>query len=203
MRMLPILLVCPFLQGCFAFGYPSVNQTPPIVVTDPDVKAFRVTRDYECFGHIIAGAMKMGDSIEEIPITDRLIASQRDNYFRYQTFVLGFGAHNDRSVSVYLYRRGFETIVIEPHSWLAGWHQQEISPAWKKAETLEAQEKAIDDLVIYRARPANAFCQFIADEYTAVALKATDESARKRLEEKATRTYPDLDQTAKLTATNR
>jgi hypothetical protein len=185
MRLCLILLVCPFLQGCLAFGYPSTTQTPSIVVNDPEVKAFRMTRDWTTYGAIIAGAFEIADSIEDIPIADNMIPPQRDSYFNYHYLVFGFGAGHDRSVSVYLYRRGYETVVVEAHSSLAWWRQQSITPAWKKAETLQAQEKAIDELNVRFGYRTNAVASFVAGEYAALAKTAKDEESRKTLEEKA------------------
>ena len=202
MRPLPVLVVCPFLQGCLAFGYPSVTQTPAVAVTEPDVKAFRVTRDHKFFGALIAGAFQIGDAVEEIPISENVIPSQSNSYFHYRTLAFPFAGHHERSVSVCLYRRGFEPEIVQARfSFVECWRQEPIKVTWKKIETSEAREKAVDDLNSLVVNRSNAISVFIAEEYLALAGSTTDEETRRRLQDKSQKILAGL--YWHVTATNR
>lgn len=65
MRIFVILLVFPFIQGCVAFGYPSMSQTPSIEVGEPDVKAFRIKTRYIWYGWL-SGPIKTVSELGEI-----------------------------------------------------------------------------------------------------------------------------------------
>jgi hypothetical protein len=189
MRLLPILLICPSMTGCLAYGYPSITQTPPVHVMDPDVKAFRVTADLTIGGFMIAGYFLPGDSVDEIQIIDGVVPSQHDAHFAYDYTIFPVAGNRRRTITVCLYRRGYETVRVESRCCLAEWwckQTREIS--WKKAETLEAREKAIDDLNPRFGICPTAVSAFLVDEYVALAAVARDDSTRKKLQEKAERT---------------
>lgn len=193
MRYSPLLLVCPFLQGCLAFGYPSITQTPPLVVKEADVKAFRVTSGFHSYGPWMTGPIELHGAIQEIPIHDHEVAVQRDAYFAYYylAFPLMEGSYG-RSFDIRLYRRGYETMVIQPRSWMFALAANRLDNiAWKKAETLEAQEKAIDDVIAGLSSWNNdTVKERLAIEYLTLADIAQvsgpqDEKTCKRLQEKA------------------
>lgn len=193
MRLLPVLLVCPFLTGCLAFGYPSLTQTPPLRVAEPQAKVFRVTTGHKSYGPWMTGPIQLLGSIEEIAVLQGEVPAQYDAHwiYYYLAFPVAEGSYN-RHFEIRVYRRGFETRVIEPRSVMTA-----VLPApldltvGKRADTLEAQEKAIDDvlsgLMFWQNAQASAF---LAEEYLALASNAElagfeHEKTRKRLEEKA------------------
>lgn len=189
MRCWPVLLVCPFMTGCLGYCYPSVMQTPPIAVEQSDVKAFRVTRDRAFFGCIIAGSFIINDAVEDLPIVANEVPAQRDSYLAsgYVTFPFLMGGDHVRSVCVQLYRRGNETITIEPRSSLAEcFRKNPIEVVWKKAVTLKALEKAIDDLNRHSAQADAVVSAFLVEEYTHLAENPlADDKSRERLLENA------------------
>jgi hypothetical protein len=187
MRNALLIAVCPFLSGCIAFAYPSVRQTPEIVVPEPDVRAFRYTSDFGFFGAIIAGAVQVGDKVEEVPITNATIDAHRDNYCRYCFMAYPiFATHHTRNETIRLYRRGYEVAEIESRHWLLeSFRTQPIAVTWRKAETLEAQEKAIDDLTPGFGGWTPSFAVFLAEEYSHLSESPlADAQAQKRLRAK-------------------
>lgn len=193
MRLFPILLVCPCLTGCLAYGYPSVAHTPAIKVDEPDVKAFRVTNGMERSGACIAGLIRFDFDIKELPIEQGEIAPQQDAYLAYRCLafpVVSWSYH--RSLIVRVYRRGFETRVIESQG-VSGLFTASVATLEepKRAETIEAREKAIDDVAPDRYWSDNPeVSEFVAGEYLALAgspeLAGPDhEETRQRLVKKA------------------
>jgi hypothetical protein len=217
MRYVPILLlVLPLAAGCLAVGYPSVRQTPAVVAPEPDVHVFRVIADDErhldgpnqlpterdhAF-HVLASdgrpdAVKVGVqltscTIEEVPIENGEAPAKTDTYFAYYYLAVPFEGWRARSVSLRLYRRGYETVALESRPWLGPLGKAGAEKVkWKKADTLEAREKAIDDVgrwLLKRSSPA--VNDFVADEYLALANgpladRPEHRPARARLREKA------------------
>jgi hypothetical protein len=174
LRCCPILLICPFMTGCLVVAYPSVMQTPAIVVTEPDVKAFRVTEESDLQGpHWIPFSYTDSCLVEEIPLTRGEIPQHCDAYFAYEISGLSHSYHS-RNESIRLYRRGYETVIIESEPWLACWWKNRLeNVSWKKADTLEAREQAIRDL--HRMTGAGIVCSisvegpFVANEYLLLA----------------------------------
>jgi hypothetical protein len=186
MRSWLAFLLCPILSGCFAFGYPSVSQTPTLVVPGTDVHAFRFTSDWGFSGPWITGPMTVSQAVEEIPVVEGRIDPQRNAYFAYgyTLFPILSGSHS-RHVTVLLYRPGYETVEVPTRSWWrsVGGDQAE-RVVWKEASDLAAQEKAIERIADpFRPYPGEATCHFIAQEYTRLARGpfATAAETRERL----------------------
>jgi hypothetical protein len=191
MRILSILLICPFLTGCLACGYPSITQTPPIAVKDLEVKAFRVTTGITRYGGAIAGAIKFDGEIEEIAALNGVVPAQDDSHWRYYYLAFPYEGYYSRTLEIRLYRRGFETEVIDARPAIEGlWAAPVVEPHLKRAESVEAQEKAIDDVVAGVWRLDSQRISFLADEYLTIArspqlIGPEHEDTRKRLEQKA------------------
>src|SRR5262249_27994605 len=67
MRLSLVFLICPLFAGCMVYGWPSVSRTPPILVVEPDVHAFRVVEGQKYFS--ILGLTPQGeDCLENTPI---------------------------------------------------------------------------------------------------------------------------------------
>jgi hypothetical protein len=171
MRMLPILLVCPFMAGCLAFAAPRVNVTPAVVARDSDVHAFHVTERTTFFGLI--NVPKGLVTVEEIPIEHGVIPRRRDCFVSHFVFVCIVAHWHDQTDSIRLYRRGYETVVIPANRLfkaIGDWTPVEVT--WRKAETLKAREEAINE--IHRSLDCIGIIsggqnQFIASEYAALA----------------------------------
>ena len=135
MRSSVPLLVCPFLAGCLAFGYPAISATPEIALPDTDVHAFRVCSDVTMSGPWMTGPIAFGRSVDEIPVMEAAVSPQRDAYFAYYYLLLPIasGSHT-RDLEVLLYRPGFETVAIPARPWWQGPGNQRLEKiAWKKA----------------------------------------------------------------------
>jgi hypothetical protein len=194
MRVLLILLVCQCLTGCLAYGYPSVSRTPAIWVDEPGVKAVRVTHGLKMWGPVMTGPFEFEGGVEELPIENGEIQPQQDAYlaYYYLAFPVARGWYQ-RSFEVRLYRRGYETRVIEPQPLMDALFADSAAsvPEPRRAETIEAREKAIDDVAPDSAWSDNARVnEFVAGEYLTLAdspeLSGPEhEQTRLRLVEKA------------------
>jgi hypothetical protein len=144
----------------------------------------------------MTGPIEFVNAIEEIPIQNEEIPAQHDAYWTYYylAFPVAEGSYH-RSFEVRLYRRGFETAIIESRAAMTGMLATPLDLTnEKRAETVEAQEKAIDDVLsgLYSWQNAQASA-FLADEYLALARSPKlsgpeHEKTRNRLEEKAKKT---------------
>ena len=166
------LLVCPLMSGCFAFGYPSITETPSIMVAEDSVRAFRITWQLTRYGGAIAGAIRLSQDIEEIPIVATTVAGQEQVYFAYGYLLFPFAGSESRSLSVLLYRPGYETVEVPARSW---WRclgpDKPLHVEWKPARDLEAQVSALEKVIntIYKGKLKPEVAQFAAQEYTRLA----------------------------------
>jgi hypothetical protein len=175
-----------------AIAYPWATQTPAVARLEPDVTAFRVNEDGTFFGLL---SIASGTSVpQEIKRESGDIPAHSDLDFFYGFFIFPATGYNIHAHSLRLYRRGYETIVIEARPWIMSLVPgADTHLAWKQAESLEAREEAI--AAIYRPKelhigsrlPKN---EFIAEEYRLLAespVAAGPENAetRKRLRELA------------------
>ena len=174
MRFSLLLLSCPFISGCLAFAYPTVDRTPRIAVPEaPDeVRAFRVTHGRGFHGAMIAGAFVMNDHVEQVPLRDSFVPPQQAAAVNYIFLAFPIAAFSDfSSMELRLYRPGFEVETKSPEPWWRWWRwygTHEIQ--WKQAPDFLTQEKAIDGIVegVRRVSDDNVR-HFLAAEYRRVA----------------------------------
>ncbi len=142
------LLICPFLAGCLAFGYPAISATPEIALPDTDVHAFRVCSEVTMSGPWMTGPIAFGSSVDDIPVVEATVSPQRDAYFAYYYLLLPIasGSHT-RDLEVLLYRPGYETVAIPARPWWQAPGSQRLEKiAWKEAPDLLAQKTARQNL---------------------------------------------------------
>jgi hypothetical protein len=168
MRILAVLLCCSSLSGCLGFGYPSFTETPRIDLEEPDVQAFRVVSDFKQWGPLITGPIECSLQLEILPRSRNAVARQTDSYFSYFYVAFPFEGGHSRSLEVRLYRRGYQTVRIPAHSWLA-FSERETRPKWVQLEKLEDLENAIEQIAPARwdhSLGSKEVRQFVAREYT-------------------------------------
>ena len=145
MRTLPAL-TCLLLSGCLGFGYPSVSGTPAVAVPTDEVRAFRVVSEDWMSGPWMTGPITVAHSVEEIPVKNRVVASQQNAYFAYYylVFPVANGSHS-RAIEVLLYRPGYELAEIPARPWwkTCGTDVPE-KVVWKEASDLQTQKGAVD-----------------------------------------------------------
>ncbi len=167
------LLLCPFAAGCFGFAYPSVSETPAIIVRENDVRAFRLISDWTMSGPWMTGPIENCHSVEELPITEDTVEAQKDSYLYYYYLALPFAnGSRTRTVEVLLYRPGYETVEIAAQSGLWSlFAPKRIGVIWKPAPDLAAQEKALERIIsgYWKDSLGKATWQFAAQEYTRLA----------------------------------
>jgi hypothetical protein len=199
MRSWPAFLLCPILSGCFAIGYPSVTETPTLVVPGSDVHAFRVTSEWSMNGPWLTAPVTISRAVEELPLDRGMIDPQHNSYFAYSynLFPLAGGSRS-RDVKVLLYRPGYELIDVPTRSWWAqsfGDNPPEIV-AWKPAPDLASQEQALRRIASGSADlPRGPWglnpqvLSFVAGEYARLAQSplATTPETRERLQDAARR----------------
>jgi hypothetical protein len=176
MRYALLVLVCPLLSGCLAFGYPSVTRTPAIAVDAPDVKAFRVVAHHGFFGCVIAGAIIMYDEADEIPVTKSRVEPQKDTHFSYSWMIFPVWADSRfQDLKVMLYRPGYEIVEIPAKSWWRSLGDSQPEPVtWKAAPDLASQKSALDRLAKGRLGlmadgREKKMAEYAASEYTRLA----------------------------------
>ncbi len=159
-----------------------------------DTRAFRVTHNRGFQGFVIAGAITIGDTIEEIPISRGVVQEgfESFNYVCMAYPVIAFS--NSTAMEICLYRPGFETVKDDASGLLQWWHWcQKREVRWRKAADFVAQQKAIDDVVEgVRYVSDERIRAFLASEYRRVAnlpelAVPEGELYRRRLIEKAER----------------
>jgi hypothetical protein len=139
-------LLLPLLAGCFSgYAYPTLSFVPPVALgaASDEVHAFRVDvadqRNCLDFGDrdryvLHPMPLRWGDHL-----TPQLKVAV-DYGWVWNCAALVYTGSTRHTLMVRLYRPGYHT--VEVHSWqLVG------KGRWVPAENLEAQEKAIDDLV--------------------------------------------------------
>jgi hypothetical protein len=143
------LLVCPALSGCFGFAYPSFSETPAVNVKEGDVRAFRVLSEWTLSGPCITGPGGVWHSIEEIPVIKKTVERQQDSYLAYYYMIFPvLNGSRSRTLTVLLYRPGYETVEIPSRSLLGAFGETKRAPVvWKEAVGLEAQEKAVERII--------------------------------------------------------
>ena len=169
------LLLLPALSGCLGgYVYPTANYIPRIPLGTPaadEVHAFRFDiRDYSGSIDLSGGDEYL---MHELPLTARgTVPAQAEIRLGHGWWgvyhTLGYQQRMNPTIRVRLYRRGYETVQIGPWNWRG-------PIDWKPVNTLEAREKAIDDLIstketneLYRINPA-AFSNDRADDNLEVA----------------------------------
>jgi hypothetical protein len=167
-----LLLTCPFLPGCLAFGYPSVTYTPAVSNLEEDVHAFKATWGDGGMSLIMTGGEWLEDSIDELPLCRGTLESQRQSYFAY--FVGGIPVSFSKHLgwSVLLYRPGYEVIEVSSRWWGRHVLEPRIDKlAWKPATDLDAQVKALQELCPEPGRriASERVRQFVAHEYERLA----------------------------------
>jgi hypothetical protein len=141
--------MCGLAIGCIPVGYayPTVAFVPGVRVGAPadEVHAFRldVADDQNC----IDFAHREHDRYVICPLSsslgDRLWPQMKvavDYGWIWNCIALIYDGHTHHTLLVRLYRPGFQTIEVQ--SWQKGGEAK-----WVEAASLEAQEKAIDDLL--------------------------------------------------------
>lgn len=188
-----LLVLLPLLQGCIAFGYPSVTYTPEVTCLDEDVHAFKRSwgRDGTCM--IMTGGEWIADNIEELPVDDGHLAGQRFAYFPYVIGGIPVSFSDSRSWSIILYRPGFEVVELPSRWWLKRPFESTLEKIdWKPALDLAAQINAIEQICSDPHRSirhcSEHVRQFAAREYERLAASSLATPAeRASLQEKAAR----------------
>ena len=145
-RWLFLLALLPNCTGCLYYGYPTLSYTPeqPVENRDGSAHAFRVDVD-----RIERNAATASTSytLTRIPLDSRgLVPSQLEIapasgvWDPLNVFSTTSHEKSDYTLTVRLYRPGYQTKEIK--SW-----DKTRDAQWLKAETLAAQEKAVDDLL--------------------------------------------------------
>ena len=147
--------------GCLGgYVYPSATYIPRVPVgksSSDEIHAFRFDIiDY-------SGSIDLASNDEylmrELPLSVHgdvspqfTVGLGRGWWGVYHT--LGYAQRRHPTIRVRLYRPGFETVQISPWQWRS-------KVEWKPAPTLDAQEKAVDDLIstvetndLYKLNPA-------------------------------------------------
>lgn len=170
MRISPILLITPFLAGCFGYLYPEFTTTPSVAVSADGVRAFRVNSEVIMSGPWMTGPIQCEGSVEEISVTNATVVPQRDAYLAYYYFAFPFNGSRTRTVEVLLYRPGYQIVRIPARPW---WQATEgdrpEGVKWKEAPDLLSQKEAVDALVGTRLSASNEVSRFVAQEYTRLA----------------------------------
>jgi hypothetical protein len=148
-RLAAMLLACFSLlsAGCLGgYAYPTATYIPRVPLEpsiSDEVHAFRfdiidfsgsidLSGGDEYFAHELALNQRA-----KVP-GQTLVGLNRGWWGVYHT--LGYWQRTHPTMRVRLYRRGYETVQIGPWDW-----RQKVD--WKPAVTLEAREKAVDDLI--------------------------------------------------------
>jgi hypothetical protein len=148
MRTAFLLLACPFLGGCIAFGYPDISRTPTIPIDVPEVHAFRVVSDSEFHGFLICGTFAWGRTIEEIPVTDATVPAEVERSFPYAWEVYPiYGCNRHRSMAVLLYRPGYDLVEVPARNWLLSIATFEAKPIEWKPVPFDRQVAALNRLL--------------------------------------------------------
>ena len=181
------LLICLIMSGCFGFAYPSITETPSVAIAEKDVRAFRKTSGMTRYGGLIAGAIAIGDDVEEIPIVEATVGPQKEAYFAYAYVLFPFAGAESRSLRVVLYRPGYETVELPARAWWRSVGAKQVEQVqWKAAIDLAAQERAIDAVAVgslHRHVGNRKVLQFAAQEYARLAespLAAAPEAKKTR-----------------------
>jgi len=176
MRYGPILILLPFLSGCFGYVYPSVCRTPPLSVPEENVRAFRVVSEMEASGPIMTGPIMFADDVVEIPVVSARVESQKESYFAYYYLLFPFTGDREKSMSVLLYRPGFQTVEIPEQPWWQFPERGEPEKVWwVEAMTLEDQEEALKKVVGHDLSPKRRnrkMLELALQEYTRLAKMA-------------------------------
>jgi hypothetical protein len=143
-----------------------------VAVGEPDVRAFLVTSRWHGGGCVIAGWVEISNDVQEVPVASAMVSPQRDAYFAYHYLLFPFGGSCSHSMTVLLYRPGYETVEVSPRSWwqsLGG--DRPVSVTWKEAPNLAAQEEALTKIVPDHRGPSfrPAVAKFAAREYARLA----------------------------------
>jgi hypothetical protein len=156
--------LCPLVTGCLGIGwaYPTASFIPSVAVgtAAQDVRAFRIDVKNDT-GHLQGAGIESNSPSEN----DRYVMSEMTGRFGDRLIPQGklavdYGCtgldspganiqQTSHTLLVRLYRSGFKTVEIT--SW-----QFDANPVWHEAPTLQAREKAVDDLVSTFVRDAQA-----------------------------------------------
>jgi hypothetical protein len=149
------LLLCPLLTGCFVpigYAYPTISHVASVQVEQAqgEVRAFRVdiTDKQNCLGGFTPNCFNCGDDdryvLTALPLSqDGYVPAQTKVALDYSWIwncVWIYSGQTHHSVKVRLYRPGWQTVEIRSG-------EKSGRVVWRKAEDLEAQEKAVDDLL--------------------------------------------------------
>lgn len=177
-----LLLASPlfFASGCL-FPYwvsPSVNYVPPAHIKDSadSVRAFRVdTREstpYAVTTYMTDGRLRQTHEFTEIPVSAHGDTPGQLQVSCTRGFLAFFVALNyitwrQDTVSLRLYRPGYETVELRPNT-------EKVVVDWKTAANVLEQLKAVDDLVAGNLEPGGIALEhqkalrFAAQEYRRV-----------------------------------
>ncbi len=211
MRSWQVLLFLPFSSGCLGYIYPSFCRTPRVEVREGDIRAFRVVSSWSGSTAAFTGMLIPGRHVEEIPIIDARVEPQQNAYFGYYWLIFPFTGEESQSMSVLLYRAGFQTVEVPELPWwecVASSHSERVM--WTEAPDLAAQEKALKKIVAFVFDDLGIrlldrkMLEFAAGEYARLArspLAQTAEMAETRTRllaaaEKYEREIKELDRTA-------
>lgn len=198
------LLCLSFLGGCLYCAYPKIDYTPGVKIDAPssEVHIFRVdsTKDgvlpFAGLIHVPADQLlKWNESstglLSELPKTEEeRVPAQFKTSLSYglavPILVVNALTHTTHSMSLRLYRRGYDLIEIK--SW-----QKHGQIVWKPVPDLEAQENVLDALLadqrlVGSASPAHRDAlQFVAVEYERLAAATQSPDHQSRLVGKASK----------------
>ena len=172
MRFWHICVVCPLLAGCVGFAYPDVSRTPTVALPAADVHAFRVVSQLTMSGPWMTGPVQFGETVDEIPVTSGAVGPEREAYISYYYLVFPFNGSHSRTLTVLLYRPGYEIVEVPARPWWrapGGGPPEEV--AWKKAPDLTAEKAAVDRIASREGgrSPSKDVLRFAAEEYARLA----------------------------------
>lgn len=172
MRLGILMLVCPLLAGCLAYGYPDISRTPAINIDSPDVRAFRITDETKMSGPVMTGPVRFERTAEEIPIVKAQVGSQHEAYLTYYYLAFPFDGSRIRNLKVLLYRSGYQVAEIRAHGLLEiSKGEKPVQVVWQEATGLRAQMAALEHLVTNDPGhvAGKGLLEFAAAEYTRLA----------------------------------
>jgi hypothetical protein len=197
------LFTLPFDSGCLYCAYPALDYTPPLKLdTAPDeIHAFRVdatSRRVVPLGGFInvpedqlwkPDEQVLSQQLSELSTspTHEVPAQIKPSLsygFLIPILVANALTHTSRSVSVRLYRPGYE--LVEVHAW-----ENVTRIAWNPVADVEGQERTLDNLVTWPLEAGSASgahrqaLLFAASEYDRLAAGAPSARLRVRLAGKA------------------
>ena len=123
-------------------------------------------------GPWITGPVQFGETVDEIPVTSGAVGPEREAYISYYYLVFPFNGSHSRTLTVLLYRPGYEIVEVPGPPLVAGARRR--SPRGgrlEKAPDLTAEKAAVDRIASREGgrSPSKDVLRFAAEEYARLA----------------------------------